>query len=173
MIIDELGRGTSTYDGYGLAHALCTHLASELKCLTLFATHFHELTALSEQHSSIVNRHVTAHAADGEFTMLYKVEDGAADQSFGIHVAQAARFPPSVITAAKRKLAELEEPKTSAASRHLTDQERSDQMEAVRRCLHDFAQIPLDTLDAADAAAKLHDVQQTLKAACPTLVEQA
>ena len=109
VIIDELGRGTSTSDGYGLAWAISDHLASKLGCCTLFATHFQELTELSKKHSSVVNRHVSAHISEGKMTMLYRVEDGPSDQSFGINVAEVVGFPPSVVAAAKRKLSELDD----------------------------------------------------------------
>ncbi len=117
VIIDELGRGTSTFDGFGLAWSISEYLLKRTRCFTLFATHYHELTQLDRE-QGVLNRHVTAHAVEnGEITMLYSVEDGPCLDSFGIHVAQLSRFPPTVIASAKRKVAALEAHRAESSER--------------------------------------------------------
>lgn len=109
VLMDEIGRGTSTYDGLSLAWAVAEHLAQQTACLTLFATHYFELTELAQQLPATVNVHVEAQQHQDHIVFLHRVSDGAANQSFGLQVAKLAGVPNRVINAAKAKLKLLEQ----------------------------------------------------------------
>lgn len=110
IILDELGRGTSTYDGLAIAWATVEyiHNNSQLQSATLFATHYHELTSLSNSVAGVSNYSVAVSDAAGQITFLHRIVPIPADRSYGIHVAQLAGLPPSVITRARQLLAQLE-----------------------------------------------------------------
>jgi DNA mismatch repair protein MutS len=111
ILFDEVGRGTSTYDGVAIAWALAEHLAqSPERCpRTLFATHYHELTALSDRFAAIQNHHLAVKEKDGRVVFLFRVKEGACDDSFGIHVAKMAGVPPSIVSRASEILRSLED----------------------------------------------------------------
>eukprot|EP00397_Hematodinium_sp_SG-2012_P007923 GEMP01007974.1.p1 GENE.GEMP01007974.1~~GEMP01007974.1.p1 ORF type:complete len:777 (+),score=173.85 GEMP01007974.1:26-2332(+) len=111
VIVDELGRGTSTEDGFGLAWSVAKHLAAESQCFTLFATHFHELGALQQDQPGVVNRHASAmvNPHDNKLTFMYEMKPGVADRSYGCYVAEIAKFPASTVESAKRTAEQLEE----------------------------------------------------------------
>ncbi|XP_026318795.1 DNA mismatch repair protein Msh2 isoform X2 [Hyposmocoma kahamanoa] len=109
VLVDELGRGTSTYEGCGIAWAIAEELATKSKCFCLFATHYHELTRLPSLHSGvIVNSHAEASVVDQQLLLLHKIAPGPATQSLGLYVAKLADLPDSIIEYAEAKQAELE-----------------------------------------------------------------
>lgn len=108
VIIDELGRGTSTYDGCGIAWAIAEHLATEVKCFSLFATHFHKITKMADTWPMVGNLHVSAVTSHNAITPLYQVKEGECDKSYGIHCAKIAEFPSDVLEWASHNLRELE-----------------------------------------------------------------
>jgi DNA mismatch repair protein MutS len=108
VLVDEIGRGTSTFDGLALAYAIARHLAEDVRCYTLFATHYFELTQLAAELPNVANVHVDAVEHRDRIVFLHRVEGGPADRSYGIHVAHLAGIPKDVVRAARRHLAELE-----------------------------------------------------------------
>ncbi len=109
VLLDEVGRGTSTYDGLALAWAVVTHLAEETKAFTLFATHYFELTSLPESIKNISNVHLDAVEHNDDIVFLHKVNPGPASRSYGLQVAKRAGIPEAIIQQAKEKLNQLEQ----------------------------------------------------------------
>jgi len=109
ILMDEIGRGTSTFDGLSLAWACAVHLAKQTKAFTLFATHYFELTSLPEEYKNIQNVHLDAMEHGDKIVFLHSVKDGPASQSYGLQVASLAGVPASVIDNAKAKLQQLED----------------------------------------------------------------
>lgn len=110
VLMDEIGRGTSTYDGLSLAWACAVHLATEVRALTLFATHYFELTALATQYPGVCNVHLDAAEHGDRIVFLHAVKEGPADRSYGLHVAALAGVPAPVIASARARLQDLERP---------------------------------------------------------------
>src|SRR5499425_2936024 len=122
VILDEIGRGTATFDGLSIACATVEHLHDVNTCRALFATHFHELTALAGRLARLHNATVRVKEWQGEVVFLHEIVAGAADRSYGIQVAKLAGLPASVIERAKLVLAQLEaEDRTSPARRLIDD----------------------------------------------------
>ncbi len=113
VLMDEVGRGTSTFDGLSLAWACAEYLASESRALTLFATHYFELTALPAEQPTVANVHLTATEHGDAIVFLHSVHEGPASQSYGLQVAQLAGVPQSVIRQARAKLSQLEQQELS------------------------------------------------------------
>jgi DNA mismatch repair protein MutS len=108
VILDEIGRGTATYDGLSIAWATVEHLHEVNRCRALFATHYHEMTALAEKLPGLSNATMTVREWEGEVIFLHEVRPGAADRSYGVQVAKLAGLPPSVIDRAQSVLEALE-----------------------------------------------------------------
>jgi DNA mismatch repair protein MutS len=115
VILDEVGRGTATYDGISIAWAATEYLHNEVRAKTLFATHYHELTGLADRLDRVANVHVAAAERDGDVTFLRTVEDGATDRSYGIHVADLAGVPDPVVRRASEVLDRLRSEKAIEA----------------------------------------------------------
>ncbi|NLS73250.1 DNA mismatch repair protein MutS [Bradyrhizobium brasilense] len=121
VILDEIGRGTATFDGLSIAWAAIEHLHESNRCRTLFATHYHELTALSAKLPRMFNATVRVKEWQGDVVFLHEVLPGSADRSYGIQVAKLAGLPPAVITRAKSVLAKLEAQDRGQTARALVD----------------------------------------------------
>ena len=104
ILFDELGRGTATFDGMALAQSIIEYIHDNIKCKTLFSTHYHELTDLENNLKHLKNIHVSAHLEDGNITFLHKIEEGSIDKSYGIHVARLAGLPDNLIKRADQIL---------------------------------------------------------------------
>ena len=143
VLLDEIGRGTSTFDGLSLAWAVAKHLLEKNQSLTLFATHYFELTQIVDAFKQAANVHLDAAEHGSGIVFLHKVEEGAANQSYGIQVAQLAGIPQSVVAAARRKLMQLEK---QQQAEHQAD---------------------LFVASAAPAAAPLHPVLSALETIQP------
>ena len=121
VILDEIGRGTATFDGLSIAWAAIEHLHEANRCRALFATHFHELTALAERMARISNATLKVTEWNGEVVFLHEVVPGAADRSYGLQVARLAGLPVPVVERAKTILSELEKSDREAPKRALVD----------------------------------------------------
>ena len=129
LILDEIGRGTSTFDGMSIARAVLEHCAGKLKAKTLFATHYHELTSLEQELPGVKNYNVAVHARGEDIVFLRKIVPGGADRSYGIEVAKLAGLPETVLKRAREILRELES--QSAQPRLAPPQEDQVSLEAI------------------------------------------
>jgi len=166
VLMDEVGRGTSTFDGLSLAWAAAERLAGEVDCYTLFATHYFELTALPDQAPTAMNVHLTATEHEDSIVFLHSVHEGPASQSYGLQVAKLAGVPQSVIRNAREKLAQLEKADNAPAIPHTSsgtmqaDMFASLEPSPEEKQLLDLA---LDDMTPRDALNQLYALQQTLK----------
>jgi DNA mismatch repair protein MutS len=167
VILDEVGRGTSTYDGLALAWAVAEAVHGSNRCRCLFATHYHELARLAESCEALSLHHVRAREWKGDLVLLHEVADGPADRSYGLAVARLAGVPPKVISRAKAVLDRLEKGRAETgglaaglgdlplfAAAHDTPEEQCDTLREKLRTMD------LDALSPRDALEVLYDLQR-------------
>jgi DNA mismatch repair protein MutS len=158
VVLDEIGRGTSTYDGLALAWAVVEHIHKNIRAKTLFATHYHELTELAETLPGVRNLHVSVKESGDQILFLRKVEPGAADKSYGIEVARLAALPMSVIERARQILAHHEDfvPKNAPVQIRLFEPINHDIADRIRG-------VKIDELRPIEALQLLSELQRDLK----------
>ncbi len=158
ILFDELGRGTSTYDGMSLAGAIIDYIATKIKCKTLFSTHYHELTDMENKLPGIHNVHVSIDETDGDITFLHKVMDGPVDKSYGINVAKLANLPISVIDKANELLREYEnndsKPHKKITQFQLDLDTKSDELREYIKTINPLEVTPIEALVILDKIKK-------------------
>ena len=170
VILDEIGRGTSTYDGLSIAWATLEHLAQSNHCRSLFATHYHELTQLAQNSDEMCNATVTVREWEGEIVFLHEVKKGAADRSYGVQVAKLAGLPPNVIARAQGVLERLEADKKSQQGKLADDlplfsevQAQLHSAPAPSPALERLEAIHPDELSPKDALALIYQLKADLE----------
>ena len=158
ILFDELGRGTSTYDGMSLAGAIIDYISTKIKCKTLFSTHYHELTDMENKLPGIHNVHVSIDETDGDITFLHKVMDGPVDKSYGINVAKLANLPISVIDKANELLREYEnndsKPQKKITQFQLDLDTKSDELRDYIKTINPLEVTPIEALVILDKIKK-------------------
>ncbi len=172
VILDEVGRGTSTYDGLSLAWAITEHIANKLKCRTFFATHYHELTELSELFENVKNCNVAVREWMDEVVFLHKILPGGTDKSYGIHVAKLAGVPGTILERSKEILEELESTFQKEATgehlaRHKTKDSDGDSLfvQKHKSVLERLSSIDVNNLTPIEAINLLNQIKDELNEA--------
>lgn len=161
ILFDELGRGTATYDGISLAQAIIEYIHDNIKAITFFSTHYHEITSLEEHKAHIKNVHVSAHEEGGTITFLHKVKDGSVDKSYGIHVAKLAQLPDSLIKRADEILMSYEnkKPKKEVVSQISMNLEESvapiNKYDIIKKKLDEINPLELSPMEALNVLYEL------------------
>lgn len=162
ILFDEIGRGTSTYDGMALAQAMIEYIASVIHAKTLFSTHYHELTSLTDSVGCVRNVHVAVKEEDNEVTFLYKIKKGPAEQSYGINVARLAGLPTSVLERAASLQKELESKKRVVQQNfQLVEMKKEDKI--VDKILDQLKAINTDDLSPREAWNMINDLANEAK----------
>ena len=167
ILFDEIGRGTATYDGLALAQGMIEYIHKHIQAQTMFSTHYHELTQLSEKFEHITNLHVKAKEEKDHMVFLHQVERGASDKSYGIQVAALAHLPEAIIKRSKQILKVLEK-ESSKLENNLFMFEEKVELEHIipkdiQNILDDLTMIDLDKLTPIDALIKLKYIQNQIK----------
>lgn len=159
LILDEIGRGTSTYDGVSIAWAMVEYIHShpDVKAYTLFATHYHELTQLAELLPGVRNYNVAVSESDGNVVFLHKIIRGSSDRSYGIHVAQIAGLPKPVIQRANEILQQLEESSGSTLAREETSKQQLTLFPENNALMEAFKDLDINSLTPIEALNLLYD----------------
>lgn len=167
IVLDEIGRGTSTYDGLALAWAVVEHIHKSIRAKTLFATHYHELTELAQQLDGVRNLHVSVKESGDQILFLRRVEPGAADRSYGIEVARLAALPMSVIERARQILATHESAEHSVTEELAGAEPGPVQIQLFEPVNGTIAErirsLNIDELRPIEALQLLHELQRDLK----------
>jgi DNA mismatch repair protein MutS len=168
VLMDEVGRGTSTFDGLSLAFACAAHLAQEIRAYTLFATHYFELTQLAETQTGIFNVHLTAVEHQDKIVFLHTVNEGPANRSYGLQVAQLAGVPATVIAQARAKLLTLEQQALKTTPLNTTSKTNTAQIELFNTsvphpALIELAQLKPDELTPREALEALYKLKKISK----------
>jgi DNA mismatch repair protein MutS len=170
IILDEIGRGTSTYDGLSIARAVAEyiHNYSRLGAKTLFATHYHEMVELASFLPRVKNFNVAVAEEGGKVIFLYKIVPGGVDKSYGIHVAQLAGLPKSVVHRAREVLQELEGASSPRAkpSPKRRGKESAQQLSFFGQkspVLEELEKLDIDSLTPLEALTKLYELQKKAK----------
>ena len=157
LLFDELGRGTSTYDGMSLAGSIIEYIAMNIKCKTLFSTHYHELTDMESRFSNIKNVHVSIAEEEGDITFLHKVIEGAVDKSYGINVAKLANLPNAVINRAHELLEVYESKETKdkkVTQLSLNFDEKVDELREYIKTINPLEVTPIEAINILDQIKK-------------------
>jgi DNA mismatch repair protein MutS len=162
ILLDEIGRGTSTYDGLSIAWAVAEyiHEREPLGARTLFATHYHEMTQLEVLRDGIRNYRVEVQERDGDVVFLRKIVPGGADRSYGIHVAKLAGLPNPVIVRAQEVLQQLEQPDRAHECQPLVNDRCQDTLPQPHPLIDEVRQIDLFTMTPLDALNRLAELQK-------------
>ena len=161
ILMDEIGRGTSTFDGLSIAWATALALANQVQALTFFATHYFELTALPDHHPAMANVHLDATEHEDHVVFLHQIQEGPANRSFGLQVAKLAGVPDSILGVAKDKLNELESGRSAGPSPTQTELflPASEPTSPALEALHS---LDPDTLSAKEALDWIYQLKQKL-----------